>query len=72
MGRRHADLVVAGSEKWKLDALGGCVAGTGGVVVKTVPSGPVTVHCQFGCVGVEDPQAMVPFTVRVRCRLTTG
>src|SRR5208283_209159 len=35
------------------------------VIAKGVPSGPLTVHCQFGSVGVDDPHAMVPFTARV-------
>ena len=36
-----------------------------GVMVKGVPSGPFTVHCQDGVVGGDEPQTMVPSTARV-------
>ena len=35
------------------------------VIARGVPSGPLTVHCQSGSVGAEEPQAIVPFTVRL-------
>ena len=35
------------------------------VTVNGVPSGPVTVHCQDGVVGADEPHVTVPSTVRV-------